>query len=103
MLTTHTLQSKAQAVTQSEDEGSADDVIEADGSNVGTVARRAQRGKRPRTPEIQSAATAENFSEVAALGGSRSMKRHMSYHGEDVRDLRRTDEVLYQDMNSTRH
>lgn len=86
MLTTYTLQDAAQGEIQPEPEGSPDDVICADNGNVGIAIRRAQRGKRPRSPEIESAATMTDVSEMATVESSRPLKRRMRYREEDVRD-----------------
>lgn len=85
MLTTSTLQGTTPTEIRSEAEGRRDDVIRADNSNVGAVIRRAQRGKRPRSPERESM-TATDVSEVVPAEGSRPIKRHMNYHNKDARD-----------------
>ncbi|KZT74541.1 hypothetical protein DAEQUDRAFT_720718 [Daedalea quercina L-15889] len=76
---------------QVQPERTPNDVICADESN-GDAVSRAQRGKRPRSPEIGSTGTTmDDASEAATAEGSRPMKRHMSCHSLDPRDASEDD------------
>lgn len=85
MLTTDTLQDAVQGDIQSELEGSPDDAICPGNNDAGAATGRAQRGKRLRSPEIESMAGVADVSEMAIVEheNPRPTKKHQT---EDVRD-----------------